>query len=190
VVVSAAALAPQCRLRQGEILSGLTEYVPKAMDDSAGAVRLTIVGHPLVLVLSPECDLVSDAASRKPRGSASQNIEARQSNVLRHLQFADLFVENEVRNRFNSKSWPLVRENRDERYHRVPSDEIENFNHPPLYLDFKRIFSASTEYLYAVLEEGTIGREGVVPSLWINQLVQRCYVFNGRICVPDANDPR
>jgi hypothetical protein len=60
----------------------------------------------------------------------------------------------------------------------------------PLYLDFKRVLSISTAYLYQMLKTGDIELSEIIKPPWIHQLVQRCYGFQARVCVPDPTDTR
>lgn len=183
----------QDRLRQGQVLRNLDEYVPTGQVASAGVAEVTIVRHPFVVVISPECDLVSDYETRNANPSEGSSQAQPNSSLLEHIQCCKLFNETEIRrpHELNSASWNFVKTNRHERYHTIlptvlgrPDDES------PLYLDFKRIVSFSAEYVYASLEKGDIERDSIIQPPWIHQLVQRCYAFQARVCVPDPMDPR
>ena len=69
-----------------------------------------------------------------------------------------------------SDLWRRVKQNQDERYHRIHSGKIEgesDLEHPALYLAFKRMFTMHTEFLYRSLATGEVKRSGVVPPIWI-----------------------
>lgn len=179
------------RLQQGEILAGILEPRP----DNPGAplqpdspVDFTWVNHPRAIVMTPDCDLLSDFASRQasPEGTPSPH-------RLQHIHCCDLYAAAEIRenNALRSDLWRRVQRNQDERYHRLPPGKVDDgsdLEHPDLYLDFKRLFTLPTEFLYRCLEIETVQRLGVVPPIWIHDLIQRYFAFHSRIGVPDPED--
>ena len=178
---------------QGEILLDIREFRPS--HDAAflmtgeRATFLPIV-HPKAIVITPDCDLLSDYAARK---NPPNNERQRQGRLLEHVQLCDVFEAEEIRSHreLNSNLWSRVRGNQDERYHTLPSvDErnSEDDNHPAYFLDFKRMFTMPTAFLYALLKSENTGRLGIVPSIWIHQLIQRYFAFHSRVGVPDPAD--
>ena len=136
---------------------------------------------------------MSDYEARNAHRSGDPTQTQSNSNFLEHIQCCKLFEESEIRrpHGLNSAAWSFVKSNRHERYHTIsPAVLGRPDNDPPLYLDFKRIVSFSTEYLYALLDEGGIEPDSIIQPPWIHQLVQRCYAFQARVCVPDPTDPR
>ena len=181
------------RLRQGQILRNLYEYVPTGQTRSDGTAQVTTVIHPLLVVISPECDLVSDYESRNAISSGASGQPQASSNFLEHIQCCKLFEESAIRGAsgMNSAAWSFVRSNRHERYHMIASNipgRLDDLG--PLYLDFKRVLSISTAYLYQLLNAGDMELGEIIEPPWIHQLVQRCYGFQSRVCVPDPNDMR
>ena len=181
------------RLLQGEILRNVVEYVPTGALDDEGTPEIAGVVHPLMVVLTAACDLVSDYEERgKPSPSGRAAEGGLNPKMLPHIQCCDLFLFSEIRDPFgfNSGTWRPVTRNRDERYHRVPIEGIDNFDHPDLFLDFRRIISVPTGHLYLKLSDGSIERCGEIREPWIYQLVQRCFGYQARVCVPDPYDIR
>ena len=179
------------RLKHGEVLRNVVEFVSTGEGD--GIPNIVGVTHDLVIVLTPECDLVSDYGDRNETGASSVPEDGKLNRkTLPRVQCCDLFLYSQIREpyEFTNRPWTLVKDNRDERYHRVPSEDIPNFDQPELFLDFRRLISVPTGYLYGKLRDGSIERCGTIPSPWINHLVQRCYRFQSRVCVPDPSDPR
>ena len=184
-------------LRHGEIIRDLLEYVPTGEINSAGDPDVHEVKHPLMVVLSPECDLVSDYDQRAGAGwSEAGAKDVLNPKVLPHVQCCDLFVGSEIRTPdwnpydFRTDLWRAVKGNQQDRYHWIPAEGIDELDQPDLFLDFKRIISVPTGYLYRMVAGGSVGRCGRIPPLWISRLVQRCYAFQGRICLPDPADTR
>jgi len=179
------------RLQQGEILAGILDPRP----DNPGApiqpdspVDFTWINHPRAIVMTPDCDLLSDFASRQASPEVTQSPQR-----LQHIHCCDLYEESEIRgyNALNRDLWKRVRQNQNERYHRLPPGKVtggSDLEHPALYLDFKRMFTLPTEFLYRCLEIETVQRRGVVPPIWIHDLIQRYFAFHSRIGVPDPED--
>ena len=180
------------RLRQGQILRNLYERVPIGQEVN-GTIAVMKVHHPLLVVISPECDLVSDYEARRADPSGALEQSQPNDKLLEHTQCCKLFEKGDIKNTsgINSRVWPFVESNRHERYHMIPpnipgrADDSE-----PLYLDFKRVLSVSTAYLYQMLKEGDIELGEIIKPPWIHQLVDRCYGFQSRVCVPDPTDTR
>ena len=180
------------RLQHGEILGNPVEFVAAQLDDDGTPIVDGVV-HELVVVLTPECDLVSDYETRDEAGVGAKPTDGKLSrNELPHVLCCDLFVGTEVREPygFTTRPWSTVKDNRDDRYHWIPTHHIDGLNLPELFLDFKRVLSLSTEHLYRSIINGSVQRRGVIPPPWITRLVQRCYGFQGRVCLPDPYDPR
>ncbi len=178
---------------QGEILLDIREFRPPkdayALDTDERATFSSVV-YPRVIVITPDCDLLSDYSTRK---NPPSNKRQRQGRLLYHIQLCDVFAEAEIRSdrNLNSNLWSRVRGNQDERYHTLPSvDErnSEDANHPAYFLDFKRMFTMPTELLYSLLDSEKEQRLGVVPPVWIHQLIQRYFAFHSRVGVPDPAD--
>ena len=185
------------RLQNGDILRNVVEFVPTGLVDDDGNPEVKEEVHPLVVVLTPECDLLGDFSERDQAGKSPNPEEGKvNSKVLRHVQCCDLLRYDEIRwpYTFNKGTWNRVVEDRDERYYLVPADNIRSYDHKydhtDLYLDFKRVFGVPTDYLYVKLSQGDVERCDRIPEPWVNLVVQRCFRFQSRICVPDPSDPR
>ena len=174
--------AGSVRLLHGEILTDVRE--PQI---EYGSNRITLIEHPKVIIVTPECDLVSDSSAET---DSSGNTAPK---LLSHINCCEVYEESELRNpSLTTVLWKRVKQNQDERYYHLPVGNLEGQDDeiPDLFLDFKRMFSIPKEYLYAALSSAGIGRLGVVPSPWIHQLVNKLSYFQGRVCLPDPTDPR
>ena len=172
------------RLLQGEILTSVRE--PQV---AYGSNQITLIDHPKVIIVTPECDLVSDSSAKT---ESSGNTAPK---LLSHIHCCNVYEESEIRNPsgLSSDLWKRVKQNQNERYYHLPTGCLEGPEDkvlPDLFLDFKQMFSIPTDYIYSALSSGAIGRLGVVPSPWIYQLVNKLSYFQGRVCLPDPNDPR
>ena len=174
------------RLLQGEILTKVQE--PQVEYDSN---RITLIDHPRVIIVTPECDLVSDSSARSEAGDS----DILGPKLLAHIHCCKVYEESELRkpSGLSSDPWKLVKQNQNERYYHIPAGQLEGQEDkllPDFFLDFKRMFSIPTDYLYAALESGQIERQGAVPVPLIYQLVNKLFYFQGRVCIPDPNDSR
>lgn len=178
---------------QGEILLGVQEFRPSSYDSlsmSGEGITFLPVVHPRALVITPDCDLLSDYSARE---TPPNNERQRLGRLLEHIQLCDVFVEEEIRSDrdLNSNLWSRVRGNQDERYHAfhsVGEENSEDLTYPAYFLDFKRMFTMPTEFMYALLNCGHTQRMGTVPPVWIHQLIQRYFAFHSRVGVPDPTD--
>lgn len=186
--------SPQSRLLQGEILSGLQELQPEHPGTRISLdglrINFTLVDHTKFVILTPDCDLLTDYLARQEDLTSDGKL---QSRLLQHIQCCDVYEESEIRQSrsLNSELWKRVRQNQDERYHRIPAGKLEGLEesgYPDLFLDFKQMFSVPTEFLYESIKVGEAERQGVVPSIWIHSLIQRYFAFHSRVGVPDPSD--
>ena len=178
---------------QGEILLGIHEFRPLSVASvpaSDGMLAFLSIIHSKAVIITPDCDLLSDYSTRNRPPSKEQQ---RQTRLLEHIQLCDVFLEQEIRPNRNLTSdlWKRIRGNQDERYHTFPSvdePDSESTSHPEYFLDFKRMFTMPTELLYGLLDSGKTQRLGTVPPVWIHQLIQRYFAFHSRVGVPDPAD--
>lgn len=190
------------RLSQGEILVGLEETLSASVEGQAASANstrtFTIVPHGRVVVVTPDCDLLSDFIYRFSQDASKlsdSEKRTRQSNLLSHVLCCDVYEQGEFKMSIagGSDIWRRVERNQDERYHHIPSgkspDQLGS-ERPDFFLDFKRVFSLSTEYLYKSLESAPVKRMGVLPTPWVHSLVSRLFNFQGRVCLPDPSDNR
>lgn len=186
------------RLWQGEILSGVQEPQPEHPDGRISpdvpGIGFELVDHQRVVILTPDCDLLTDYSARtdpSPKDAAHQR--QRQSRLLQHIQCCDVYEESAIRQArsLSSDLWRRVKRNQDERYHHIPAGEVageEGVQHPGFFLDFKRMFSIPTEFLYRSIEVGGVRRQGIIPSIWVHSLIHRYFAFHSRVGVPDPED--
>ena len=181
---------PNSQFRQGEVLSGLLELRFDAallseesfLDSStAPAERLT---HPWTIILSPDCDLQWDFAARQ--GEA--NIEAKCLSHVLLCDLEELAALQAGRIPKTSRDKDLITQNRNERFHFLPSSETQGGSqtHPDYFVDFKRVFSEHIDYLYAVTEKEFVMRCGFLKSPWVQHLADRFTYFLGRVGLPDS----
>lgn len=172
--------------RQGEILANILEYQPIDPKEGDSETPLERIPHPLAVVITQDCDLFSDFRQR-----STGNLD--DPNILSHLLLCDLFLEAEVRTRLSAGSdiWKRVKQNQDERYHRLPAGPIGDGgleNLPDLYLDFKRILSFPTDRLYQATGSGAAKRLAIVPTFYVQDLIHRLFSFQARVAVPQENE--
>ena len=121
--------------------------------------------------------------------------EKQEARLLAHVHLCEVFDESEIKEPLpkGSDLWRNVRTNQNIRYHMVPEApiaEVEEKINPAFYLDFKRMFSVPANFLYTSLQCDEIERRGVMPSPWVDSLIDRLFHFHGRVCVPDPSDNR
>ena len=150
-----------------------------------------------VVVVTPECDLVGDYFARRTIEQSNvkqSDLVKSEAKVVPHIQLCEVFEESEIKELadLNSRSWNLVKTNQNVRYHRLPEAEVVGLEetNPAFVLDFMRLFSMPRQFLYMSVQCDGVERRGVIPSPWIDSLIDRLFHFHGRVCVPDQNDNR
>ncbi len=174
---------PSGSLRQGEIIHDVYEHrisSPTAVSDQDALVADT-VHHPLLMVMSPWCDLHQDYSLRQSGEGVGH------SNVLQYALLCDLCERGNIRDQFkNSRLWKRAEENRDPRYHHISSAKrADGDEFPDLYMDFKRFVALPLEGLYKAIESGEVKRLILVPDLYREQIMHRFYCFMSRVSLPD-----
>jgi hypothetical protein len=140
-----------------------------------------------MIVMTSECDLFQDWRNRFSTASLAQGTP-QPPNLLQHVILCDLYLEENVRSRVSgSDVWRRVRQNQDERYHRLPSAGFGNatVTLPSLYLDFRQTYGIPTDRLYEGLVAGGVLRIAVVPPVYLHDLIHRYYGFQSRVGLPD-----
>lgn len=177
-------------LSQGEILGDVWEYRLEhpATEPSESPPPFRPVCHPLMIVLTAACDLEWDHSLRARSGTP--DVDASLENEPSHVPYVflcDLYGEAEVRPRApGSDIWKRMRQNQDERYHRLEGAFISGTTEqlPELYLDFKKTIALPTATLYVAISKGGVRRIAVVPPVFVHSLVQRYYSFLARVGTP------
>ena len=190
------------RLSQGEILSGVLEPLPANIAEwfAPGDARRTFtdVAHEKIVVVTPDCDLLSDFFHRfngEDSARDQKQERAKQSRLLSHILCCEIYEKADLKtsNVLNSNLWGRVENNQDERYQRIPGGPLadpQDGEHPDFFLDFIRVFSLPADYLYESLESGGVKRRGVIPPPWVHSVTDRLFGFQGRIGLPDPSDNR
>jgi hypothetical protein len=182
-------------LRQGEVLSNLLALHPKIIEnkdwlhDDTKVPPLFRNSHPWVLIVSPACDLYWDWVYRKKPADVKKD-DLDQSKLLDSIQFCDLFEKDEIRQQrgLNSNLWERIRSNQDERYHRFTSSKIGdemNGDMPELYVDFKRVFSLPTEFVYELISNSYTVRSALLSYPHLMDIIHRLFSYAGRVAIPD-----
>jgi hypothetical protein len=171
-------------LRQGEILGGIHELRPLhpavAVADGTD-VEYQLHRHPIMIVMTAECDLVRDYEARfdEPEELVP---EVDHPRLLPHLLLCEVYEHSRIRGRVGATDlWKRAVQNQDERYHHLLAAPIWLSD---LYMDFKKTLSLPTESLYAGIENGGIHRLAVVAPIYIHDLMHRFYGFLSRVGVP------
>lgn len=173
-------------LRQGEVIRGLVEHrIVAPAGEIAPATVLTTdpIKRRLVVVMTADCDLLQDFNARGT--SDSEELP----HVIPHALLFDLYDPAEIRPRAGSTDlWKRVRQNEDQRYHTLAAADVGESASaaiPELCIDFRKGFGIPLAQIYEALRMGLVERVALVPDIWIQQLMQRCYNYLGRVGLPE-----
>ena len=172
-------------IRQGEILSGLTELRavgPTSEED--GDQPAEVVKHPFAVVLTQDCDLDFDFKARQPATTLPHKL-------LPNILLAELWLAEQLRGKHdvNHGVWKRVKQNMDERYHFLPRVEPEDdalgkgFD-DDLTIDFKRLFTIGAETLYTCIDT-TAQRRSCLQSPFMQDLSNRFGYYQIRVALPE-----
>jgi hypothetical protein len=179
-------------LRQGEFLAGLWEHRAIIATESA-TVGFSSILHHLSVVLTADCDLEQDYNMRFSKGGDRQwsSVEADDHpQCTPCVIVCDLYPMNRVRYQegMNPRIFSAVEKNQNERYHTLLTPLArESAAGKPEYsiIDFKKSFSLPTSSVYKGLLNGAVRRTGVIPAVYLQDLMHRFYGFLSRVGPPD-----
>jgi hypothetical protein len=183
-------------LRQGEILSDIWIHRPlhPPIEKTEGSpIDIRSYHHPLMVVMSPDCDLDHDFPVRFPDLQAQEQYQSVTEDeslpaIIPQVLLGDLYKEDEIRSRIQGADiWRRIKQNQDERYHCFESASIGNPSRgelPALYLDFKKSLSLPTPSLYDGLRVNGVQRIALIPPIYIHHLIHRFYGFLSRVGLP------
>ena len=185
-------------LRQGELLANVWVH---RVDHSAISIPKGSVPevesevHPLVIVMTAECDLYQDFAARLPQQQAQEahrpDMEDRsRTYLIPHVLLCDMYEEGRIKVQVpaGSQIWKRIIQNQDERYHHLqaaPVGDPSCTELPALFLDFKKTFSLPTQSLCDGVSDVAVERLAVVPPVYIHDLMHRFYGFLSRVGLPE-----
>lgn len=189
--VPAYELSSEGALRQGEILSNVTEIRPHfiGLADVSQIQAITPVQHAFAIVLSQDCDLDWDHKAR-----TSEERETNKPREIPSILLAQAVTAEELRGQagINSKLWSYIRTNKNERYqflsHVPEACDSDGQGLPELGLDFKRFFSLPTEFLYFQIEINSVRRRTKLRSPYVEHLSHRFASYLSRIALPTDHE--
>ena len=174
-------------LRQGELLANV--YINRPVAPAAAVrheVDVAFEEHPLVVVMTSDCDLLHDFEARKPLAALPRSPGDRR--LVPQVLVCDVYTADQMRPRFAGRDiWRRAEQNQDERYHSFKSAPIGAGpdSIPDIYLDFKLVFGVFTQGLYDAIDHGAIVRKAVIPPIYLHDLTHRFYGFLSRVALPE-----
>jgi hypothetical protein len=172
-------------LRQGEILSGVTQIKVDPATLGTDELGFTAVTHPFAVVLSQDCDLEQDHFVRFPVAQSSDKL-------IRSVLLCEVATAQElfgaVKSKGGPKAWERVRQNNDLRYHFLQKVEVGadrlNDGLPELAIDFKQYFTLPTDELYRRIDLREAIRRCVLASPYLEHLCRRFTDYLSRVALP------
>ena len=176
-------------LRQGEIISGLLNYMVKADPLNAGKVITSGIPIPYAIIATPDCDLLHSFRA----------IDEGKSERINGVLFfeAEEAATAKSKLKFGGKEWKLISSNRYEGFQLLsgfqPEFDFLGEQIPDLLVDFKRYFMLPTPEVYRQCKsavEPKATRRCYLGDLWREHLQQRAMNFMQRVGTPDPNDDK
>jgi hypothetical protein len=186
-------------LRQGEILQGIWEHIPRfpAVESQPGqSFVVDSVAPELVVVMNSDCDLEWDFKARFPDQSSREQLSysgtldpLTLSGMLSYVFLVEMHKKEHMRPLVRgSDLWRRVEQNQDERYHRFNEALVgkpATDSLPDLYLDFKKSLALPIAGVYEGIRVGGVMRIALIPDKYIHDLIHRYYGFLSRVAVPE-----
>jgi hypothetical protein len=182
------------RLWHGEIVSDLLQAklalasLPATISNQVAtettplaAVRLEYDEHPLVVILSQDCDLEQDYTKR------STKVRPTLYNILLADVFEAKSLQNKLRAEENSGStdWRKIQGNHAPRFQFLsgvlPDQDASGIGLPALAVDFRLYFSMRTDELYERLGLGLTKRRCRLQTPYAEHLAQRFHSYQARV---------
>ena len=180
-------------LEQGELLEDIWEHraaLPFMEFTGNEVVSFDSIHHALMMVMTAVCDLEQDYNVRN-RGE----VDERDPGIVPHVLLCEVFSSEGgalwgrpgLESRQDRRR---VFQNQNERYYYLPpSKTTDEHEIPGIVLDFKKSLALPTHLIYAGLQPNGIRRLGVLPPIYVHDVIQRYYSYLSRVGTPDDNPP-
>jgi hypothetical protein len=172
-------------LRQGEIITDMVQIRLDVATIGRDHQQIEEVVHPIVVVLSQDCDLDQDWKKRRTALTGNNGTGEQLPDILFvQVQEAIPFRGNISA---STKIWDRIKNNKDERYHFLEAvaaeDDAIQVGLPELGIDFKRYFTVPAREVYVRIEEGARKRCRLT-SPYLEHLSTRFYYYQFRVALP------
>ena len=163
-------------LRQGEILTGVTQFDYDSKSETALSSA-----QPYVIIVNQDCDLLRDF----------ENVRDGKPNELNGVLFLPLLTETDIRGRqaINTSIWREIKSHRHERYHLLPEILLEQdalrMGIPVLVADFRQMFTQPPAEVAQQIVQDSAHRRGRLISPYREHFQSRCSFYLQRVALPD-----
>ena len=185
-------------LRQGEILAEIWEHRARAIiedtDESPVEFDQRLYSH--VVILTADCDLEWDFRARFDQldggfQAIASDFDESHGSFVPYVLTCELYARDRIRDRpnINTDIWKRIKRNQDERYHRIEPARIAGHDPeelPEFIADFKKVLPLPTGSLYRSISSGHVRRIGIVPPVYVHDLMHRFYGFQSRVGLSDS----
>jgi hypothetical protein len=175
------------RLWQGEILANIPQVrlalESIAAEGAAENPEIEIDPHPLVIVLTQDCDLLQDFNARHDGDS-----------ILSNILLCDVFLAEELRAKLRenenlgTRDWKVIYQNKNPRFQFLQDvlahEDLQQQGLPALAVDFQLHFTMRTDELYRRLAQAFSQRRCRLATPYPEHLSDRFYHYMARIALP------
>lgn len=170
-------------IRQGEIITNFPLLIP--LSEEANEKKIM----KFVMVLSQRCDIEYDFEVREKCDFASIEGDNKELPTMLFLELEEAnIVKVKIRAEDKMKMWSKIKQNQDIRYQYISrvyeSNDIKGEGIPALVGDFKRHFSAPSEYVYSLIRKDELERRCFLKSPYAEEVSSRFAFYLSRIPTP------
>lgn len=173
-------------LRQGEILSNLSQFSIQIETIGTDKPVVNIQLHPYAIIVSQDCDLDWDYRARS--GAKASESKLIPNMLLCEVETAQALSESPG---VDARIWRAIQRNNDQRYQffqAVAKDhDRENEGLPELAADFKRYFTVPTDALYFQVSNWATKRRCILRSPYLEHMCRRFFNYQSRIALPSEH---
>ncbi len=170
-------------IRQGEIITNFPLLIP--LSEEANEKKIV----KFVVVLSQRCDLEYDYIVREKYDFASIEGDVKELPTILFLELEEAKLEKvKIKAEDKMKLWHKIEQNQDIRYQYLSkvdeSKDMKREGISELVGDFKRHFSAPTQYIYDLIRQHLLERRCFLISPYAEEVSLRFAFYISRIPTP------
>lgn len=181
-------------IRQGEVLASVYQHsVTDAARQYGEGHEFSIlsVHHPIIIVLSQDCDLETDYYARYPEEAPggrrpNVNVGVPERYHLGVIMACSALEDQALINlhALNTGSFRRIQENRERRYYSLPASDAPVL--PRITVDFKHVLGLNPTALYSAVRAGSARRVALLKLPYVYDVMHRFASFISRTALPEG----
>jgi hypothetical protein len=199
-------IAPGDRLHQGELLTGLLRIRQSLDTVGTQDIRVDEITHPVLVVMTQDCDLAQDFDARTVEAEAAQDptrlndpdfkkmLDSAPKLEIENVLLCEAMLTADMKNNVppGKDIWKRIIQNKDERYQCLEAIPAEQDSQSAGLLsvgcDFKRFLTIPADEVYKRIQANPAVRRSRLLTPYVEHLLHRFCNFQARIPLPENHD--